>query len=72
MEARRGPSTHPAVRAAYDAGEYTSVSGDHYKRGMDGWFLNMGVTYEGAEQRPVPMVMVVRHHDMVDMIECER
>ena len=55
---RRG---NPAVDAAFEAGTYTAKDGATYSRGMDGWFLKMG---DGG-------VMVVRHHDMADLIEAE-
>ena len=52
-----------AVTKAYEAGKYTDAQGNEWRRGMDGWFLDNVVGKGG--------VMLVRHHDMVDMIEKE-
>jgi len=51
-------SKNKAVRAAYEAGTYTSADGNVWRRGMDGWFLE-GVDY----------TFLVRHHEMVEMME---
>ena len=59
------------IREAINSRQYTDLNGDVYNRGMDGWFLKMGNTYEGVEQKPVPMVMLVRHHDMIEKIRAD-
>jgi hypothetical protein len=54
-------SDNPAVRKAYDDGTYTDAAGIAWKRGMDGWFWDMGA--DG--------VMLSRHGDFVALIERE-
>lgn len=51
---------HPAVDAAYQAGEYTDQNGTLWKRGMDGWF-----------HHTKDLTAIVRHDDMVKHIEAE-
>lgn len=62
MEANRAPlfRRNPAVKAAYDAGEYTDKKGQHWRRGMDGWFLDIGEA-----------TLLARHDDFVALIEKE-
>ena len=52
-----------AVTKAYKAGKYTDARGNEWRRGLDGWFLD-NVDGKGG-------VMLVRHHDMADMIDKE-
>lgn len=54
-------SNNPVVRAAYDAGTYTDADGKVWTRGMDGWFL----------QHPGEDIYLIRHDDMVKIIEQE-
>jgi hypothetical protein len=56
-------SRNPTVHAAYVRGTYLDDEGHHWRRGMDGWFLD-NVDGKGG-------VMLVRHDDMVAMIEKE-
>ena len=55
-------STNQAVRAAYAAGQYTDKVGIEYRRGMDGWFADVG---DGDG------ILLIRHHDFVALIEEE-
>lgn len=50
-----------AVEKAYESGSYTDAGGKTWRRGMDGWFFDM----------PDGAVMVVRHKDMVEVMERE-
>lgn len=52
-----------AVEAAYESGSYVDADGKKWRRGMDGWFLD-NVDGKGG-------VMLVRHHDMVEVMERE-
>lgn len=52
-----------AVEAAYETRTYVDAKGNEWRRGMDGWFLD-NVDGKGG-------VMLVRHHDMVELIEEE-
>lgn len=52
-----------AVEAAYEKRTYVDAEGKEWRRGLDGWFLDNPYGTGG--------VMLVRHHDMVALIEKE-
>lgn len=54
---------NPAVRKAYEDRTYTDASGDVWRRGMDGWFLD--------DAAGPGTVLLVRHEDFVAIIEKE-
>ncbi|HEX9088697.1 MAG TPA: hypothetical protein VF867_14360 [Arthrobacter sp.] len=54
---------NPAVRKAYEERTYTDHRENTWRRGLDGWFLD-NVDDKGG-------VMLVRHHDFVELVEKE-
>lgn len=52
----------PAVRDAYEARAYTDRNGHVWRLGMDGWF-NDQLINDG--------VLLIRHHDFVQIVEKE-
>lgn len=53
-------SKNPAVIEAYDTGTYTDGAGQTWRKGMDGWFLDLP---NG--------VMLCWHHQFVELVEKE-
>lgn len=51
---------NPAVRKAYEDRTYTDTRGIDWRRGLDGWFSDLG-----------DAVHLIRHEDFVAMIEEE-
>lgn len=64
------PWPDDAVGEAVASGTYTDRKGCVYKKGMDGWFSDIGMV-QGEDGNWRPTVHVTYHHDMIAFIRKE-